>query len=223
MRRVISVFVLVFAASCASPHQRAVDLCEEVFSDYWGRDWDTVIEKTTEAIELDPDLPWAYSQRGYAYFEMGMYGQALDDLTLAIELDPQFAPAFFNRGVVYAELRQYGQAFDDLNQAVYINPGDGLAYARLGDVLIKLGNYEDAEKCLEMAIQLSPDFAMPKVLLAGIKAHFGEAEAACGLLARAFEDGYRKREIAFDKTFEPLRDHPCFSEVMRASYPKKSR
>ena len=51
------------------------------------------IEDFDKAIELDPNLAWAYSNRGFSYHELGQYQRSIDDYDKAIELDPNDAEA----------------------------------------------------------------------------------------------------------------------------------
>jgi len=51
----------------------------------------------TKAIELDPQLAMAYSNRGCAYVGTGRYGLAVTDCTKAIEPDPRLPMAYINR------------------------------------------------------------------------------------------------------------------------------
>ena len=44
----------------------------------------------TKAIELDPSLATAYSNRGWAFIKLGQYEQATADYDRAAELDPSF-------------------------------------------------------------------------------------------------------------------------------------
>ena len=56
-----------------------------------------------KAIELDPKLAGAYSNRGVAHLEKGELDRAIADCNKAIELDPKLAEAYNNRGAAYIE------------------------------------------------------------------------------------------------------------------------
>ncbi len=85
-------------------------------------EYDKAIIAFTKAIELDPELAFAYNNRGWAYIELGQYEQAIADCTKAIELDPELALAYNNRGWAYIELGQYEQGIADCTKAIELNP-----------------------------------------------------------------------------------------------------
>ncbi len=62
------------------------------------RDWDEVIQLTSEAVELDSENELAYLIRAGAYVRKGLGEEALDDYNTAIELNPDFGLAYNNRG-----------------------------------------------------------------------------------------------------------------------------
>jgi tetratricopeptide (TPR) repeat protein/transcriptional regulator with XRE-family HTH domain len=90
-------------------------------------DRDQAIAYYTRAIEQNPSLASAYSNRGVAYLEQGGESnlqRAISDFGQAIELVPTFAAPYFNRGLAYFAL---GEAYDqqslaDLRQAQTLQP-----------------------------------------------------------------------------------------------------
>lgn len=62
------------------------------------RDWDKVIQLTSEAVELDSENELAYLIRAGAYVRKGLGEEALDDYNTAIEINPDFGLAYNNRG-----------------------------------------------------------------------------------------------------------------------------
>ena len=70
-----------------------------------------------KAIEMDPKLANAYSDRGRAYDEKGYHDKAVADYTMAIKLNPQYADAYFFRGVTYTRMDEKGKAVADFNRA----------------------------------------------------------------------------------------------------------
>lgn len=100
---------------------------------------DLAIEEYTKAIELEPDLAPAYSNRGTVYEELGQYKKAIEDFTKAIELNPDNAFAYCNRGIAYGTLKQYKKAIEDYTQSITIDPlcedayiGRANAYTAIG-------------------------------------------------------------------------------------------
>jgi tetratricopeptide (TPR) repeat protein len=118
----------------------------EALSEHWGKDWDRVIELATEAIELDPNFPWPYSQRGVAHTVKGEYRLAIRDLNKAIDLDPTFDAAYTNRAITYMKLAQYKRAERDIKMAVKLNPDEFMAMVTMAELLTL--NDKDAEACV---------------------------------------------------------------------------
>jgi tetratricopeptide (TPR) repeat protein len=82
------------------------------------------VEEFTIAVELDPKLAAAWSNRGVAYNNMGKWDQAIADYSKAVELNPKDADAWHNRASAYAVLAQWDKAAADSVLAVERNPAD---------------------------------------------------------------------------------------------------
>ncbi|NER51591.1 MAG: serine protease [Symploca sp. SIO1B1] len=70
----------------------------------------------TQAIAINPH-PWAYNNRGNAYYDLKNYQKALSDYSNAIELDPNFAAAYETRGQAYCQIGDEQTALRDFQQA----------------------------------------------------------------------------------------------------------
>ena len=69
------------------------------------REYDKAVVHYTEAIDLNPELAEAYSNRGTVYTDKGEVDKAIEDYTIAIDLNPEGAKAYNNRGTVYATVK----------------------------------------------------------------------------------------------------------------------
>ena len=56
--------VLLIASGCQKQKMTHSELMNYAWQEHWGQDWNEVIRITSEAIELDPEMPWPYSMRG---------------------------------------------------------------------------------------------------------------------------------------------------------------
>jgi tetratricopeptide (TPR) repeat protein len=117
------------------------------------------IEYYTKAIELEPQHPEAYDNRGIAYTNLGNYDMALRDHTRAIELNPQYAFAYNNRGAVYGNLGKFAAAIEDYTKAVELYPQFVLAYDNRGSAYGNLGNFAMAVQDHTRAVELNPQYA----------------------------------------------------------------
>jgi tetratricopeptide (TPR) repeat protein len=66
-------------------------------------DLEGALKDYNHAVELKPDLPVAYNNRGLVKRAVGNLEGALSDFDKAIELKPDFGPAYSNRGLVKKE------------------------------------------------------------------------------------------------------------------------
>ncbi|MGD0277455.1 MAG: tetratricopeptide repeat protein [Syntrophales bacterium] len=117
------------------------------------------IEYLNHAIRLKPDYAEAYSNRGWAYANLGQYDRAVEDYNKAIQLKPDLAEAYSNRGLAYSKLGQNDRAIEDYNKAIQLKPDLAEAYSNRGLAYSKLGQNDRAIEDYNKAIRLKPDLA----------------------------------------------------------------
>jgi len=141
--------------------QQILKLVPESDLGYFSKAWLLDIEDTpdfnkatiyySKAIELNPDLVIAYSNRGCDYIALGQYQKAIDDYTKAIELDPKFAYAYNNRGRAFHVLGEYQNAIDDYTKAMELDSEINVYYFR-GQAYYELGEkYEINQSIYEQS------------------------------------------------------------------------
>jgi tetratricopeptide (TPR) repeat protein len=111
-----------------------------------------------EAIEDNPNMPYAYSERGYLNFKNGNYKKALGDYDRAIKLDPKEPEYFLNRGLIKEKLKDVGGAYDDYTKAIDLDPEFEKAWLNRGNLLAKLGKLNEAVEDYSVAIIHSPEY-----------------------------------------------------------------
>ena len=121
--------------------------------------YDKSVEHYTDALDLKPDLPVAYNNRGNAYFRKGEVDNAIKDLTTAIELNPVYATAYYNRGTAYKEKGELDNAIKDLTTAIELNHDFADAYTNRGTAYFQKGELDNTIKDFTTAIELKPDDA----------------------------------------------------------------
>ncbi len=112
----------------------------------------------TEALELKPDFPEAYNNRGSVYADAGDFDRAIKDHNTAIELKSDYAEAYNNRGIVYFHKRDFDRAIQDYRKAIALKSDYASAYNNLGAVYSKRGEYERAIQHYNTVIKLKLDF-----------------------------------------------------------------
>jgi tetratricopeptide (TPR) repeat protein len=84
------------------------------------------IKDLSEAIELGPENPGLFRDRGKAYYGIGQYEGAIRDFSKAIESDPNNSDLLWWRGSTYTNIKEYSRAVTDLSMAIELdsdNPG----------------------------------------------------------------------------------------------------
>jgi len=100
-----------------TPDQQAELLLDEAEAAIRRRDFQTALEKQTQAIHLVPDLWSAYFSRAMTRQWVKDYEGAIADFTHLIQLYPEEASSYANRGLVYVDMGNREAAIADLQQA----------------------------------------------------------------------------------------------------------
>jgi len=70
-----------------------------------------------KTIKLNPTYPYAYNDRGAAYFELGDYALALSDFNYALSLKPTYLRPHLGRGLTLLKLGRRDEGMADLAHA----------------------------------------------------------------------------------------------------------
>jgi tetratricopeptide (TPR) repeat protein len=60
----------------------------------------------------------AYNNRGWCYFNLAQYNEAIANYNQAIELNPQYIQAYYNRGLAYESNKQLEEAKEDFEKVL---------------------------------------------------------------------------------------------------------
>lgn len=117
------------------------------------------ISHYTRALELKPDIPEGYNNRGNAYRDKGEIDRAIEDYNMAIESDPEDAVPYNNRGVAHLNSGKIDEAITDFSKAIECDPEDANAYNNLGVAYFDIGEIGKSIKEYSTTIELEPEFA----------------------------------------------------------------
>lgn len=170
---------------------------EQVLSE--GRDraiiknYKVAIAQYNKTLQINPNNPDIYLQRGYAYRELRNYQAALKDYNEGLRLSPNNKEAYIQRGYVQLQLKDYKGALADGNQAIRLADADdsynksiqnkgyvlqGLAYQMQKDYQGALTAYEKALALLAGFSQ-AEGLSLPAVNRIGlVKYELGNLEEA---------------------------------------------
>ena len=114
----LQVIVMLLIAGCGEEEKFSSEQYIKMGLDrYVEKDYQGAIRFYDKAIEVNPNNPIAFHQRGLAKGLLNDLGGALSDLDRAIELDPNYAQAFFNRGLIRIKVRNAIEGCKDLETA----------------------------------------------------------------------------------------------------------
>lgn len=117
-----------------------------------------VIEKCNECINLKYDYSFLYNYRGLCKNNLGLYEEAIKDFDISIELNKEFenkpyainrdlANAYYYRGLSKNNLKEYNEAIEDFKKSLKFEPAYWLVvHYNIGVSKINLGECEESIK-----------------------------------------------------------------------------
>jgi tetratricopeptide (TPR) repeat protein len=122
-------------------------------------EWRDNLTLWSKTVEDSPGSSRAHNNLGFAYEQLGDYGNAIMHFKKAIELRPSNYKAYTNLGAALANIGKYNLSIRAFESSLKINPAYYKTYNKLGLVYAKAGNYELALYNLGKAVKLNPHFA----------------------------------------------------------------
>jgi len=121
--------------------------------------YNDAIEYLTKSLQIEPEDPGCYKERGTAYRLLGKNKEAIDDLNKAISLDSLYHQAYNCRAVYFDDLNLNEKALSDYNKAISIKPDHADYYFNRGMLRIKLKEISVGCRDLFIADSLGSDDA----------------------------------------------------------------
>jgi tetratricopeptide (TPR) repeat protein len=113
------------------------------------------IEYLTKAIELDPNHEKSYSLRGYCYYSMVQYEEAISDFEMALKLGNEKADeSYYYMGWAHYDMENYEEAVKCFTIVVEMHPNSARFHYDRACAYNKLGLFIEAEKDLRKACSL---------------------------------------------------------------------
>ena len=141
----------------------------------------------TEAIDLNPELTEAYSNRGNAYTLKMDFDAAIEDFNKAIDLDPENALFYNNRGLAYFWTGDFDAAIEDYRKAIDLAPELTEAYSNRGLAYRSAGDFDAAIEDYSKAIDLNPEDALFYSLRGAVYDNMGDFDAAIEDYSKAID------------------------------------
>jgi tetratricopeptide (TPR) repeat protein len=177
------------------------------------------------AIELEPEQPLPYYNRGRALAAAGRVEEAAASFSRHLELEPEHSCAVYDLARAMSEGGKHEEALEKFREYVVLEPEDPQGHCSLGIELMLTGKLDDAEAPMRAALGLHPwfDWAVGSLgSLAEFRGDYGLAEAFFreALLRDPELDGVRGRwirmlgsKISTEAALTELRVNPLPSDA----------
>lgn len=193
-----------FTAEARAAAERAIALDEnlpEAHLSLVGAVVDTDHELThralDRALELNPNLAFAYSVYTMELIGDARLEEALIKVDRARELDPLSLSINTNRGLVLYRLHRYVDAATQFQKTLELDANFPRAYFGYGMVLEQLGRFDEAIAAFQKCVQLSGGGSVPLSSLGHVYAVSGRRAEAEQVLTRMLELYEQKLAVPF--------------------------
>jgi protein O-mannosyl-transferase len=133
------------------------------------RDWRSDLSLWQSAVRVEPDLPIALMNLGYACFEAKDYDEAEFYYKKAIEREPKYISAMVNLAFLEYKVRgDAAAALMQLRKAVLLDPMNAKARSSLASILFETGEYQEAVNEMMRAVRSDPSDVSLALKFAGM-------------------------------------------------------
>jgi tetratricopeptide (TPR) repeat protein len=116
----------------------------------------------TELLDLFPQNPAIWSNRGNSRVSQNKLDLAIADFNRSIEILPDRPDAYLNRGTALEGLGKWQDAIADYEYILTLDPKDAMAYNNLGNAYGGLGDWDLAIVNYLKASEIAPNFAFAR-------------------------------------------------------------
>lgn len=132
------------------------------------RHWNAGIASLTNVIDNPATpkdmVPFALTNRGTAYANKKMTGEALADLSKAIDLKPDYTAAYYDRARILAMQNKHAEAVADLTKAIDLSKAgkpQAVYYKNRGLSYGAMTKLDEAKADFKKAKELDPAIKIP--------------------------------------------------------------
>jgi len=116
------------------------------------------VKAYNQALQIDPENPVAWNNKGLILAVAGNFDEALKCHMKAVELDSGHVDAISNVGMAHTKLENYDEAMKWYDKALALDQNHETTWNNKGNLLSKLERYEEAMKCYDRALQINPNY-----------------------------------------------------------------
>lgn len=145
------------------------------------------VKQISILIKKDSTNPHLYLQRAHAYYHMGNFKKAEEDILRALRLDSTLAPAYLLRARLYFESQDLKRAISYLETALRLDPSLLDAYELYARILIIARQYNQAIAILNRALQQNPTYDKAYFLKGIAYKEMGDTQKAISSFEQAIQ------------------------------------
>jgi tetratricopeptide (TPR) repeat protein len=105
-------------------------------------------------VEIRPQNPIVFSERGYFYMRQSRFSEAVRDFTAGAKMAPKQAAYNYGAGRAFARMGAYADAIEQYTEAMRLAPQDGIAPLSRAEVYVQLAKYAEARADYDLALAL---------------------------------------------------------------------
>jgi len=177
---------------------------------------DEALAASSRSVEANPLSPFLRRLRGYLYYLMRQYGQAIEECNNALELDPGNLPAHIHLGQIYIGMGNAEEAIRILDAARKLEQYSTTTLDLLGFAYAQAGRAYEAEKIFEDLQGIAQRTYVPSESFARILFGLGEVEKGFDWLEKAVEERDSLiLSLNIAPLYDSLRSHPRYHALLR--------
>ncbi|MEH2181860.1 tetratricopeptide repeat protein [Nostoc sp.] len=110
-----------------------------------------------QAIALQPDLVFSYTNLGEVLQNQGRFNDAIDSYQQALKIQPDYHYAYHNLGYLFQEKGKFAEAIEAYEKALSIQPDFAISYNNLANIFREQNRFDVAIKYYQQAIKIRSD------------------------------------------------------------------
>ena len=150
----------------ASEYLKAAEAMDENNSQIYGEQGfiyeklnktEDAIAAYTKMLDLDPFLPFGWSNLGTLYSKLGKNDKAIEAFDYAIALEPDASLSYFSKANALANNADFGEALKVFFEYAELEMDSSMALCCIGECYEKLGDFEKSAEYYRRTLETDPD------------------------------------------------------------------
>lgn len=171
------------------------------------------LEDFNKAVQLMPEYPPTYNNRGNLLVQLGQHEEAVKDFDRAALLAPKYAAAYSNRANARLKLGQTREAIADFTRAIELSPRSAPTLSGRGLALLIAGKPHAAIRDFSRALTVNARFATAYRNRAEARLGMGQADEAIEDLSRAAAFDPANAEIYIVRGYAYLNNNNALAAI----------